>query len=289
MSNLITSFLRGLVSNMTQPPTQQVYSNTLQLVTGTPVALDFKTLQNNLKLDNIQGVWIDNSQNSSPAQLTVQATLQNFTVPAGYQGVAPLYVTADLVVIVSGNGNLPMVFLNFPTPAAVWPAAGGGTQTFTGGNLNTRDTNIALAMDQSGVGVVEKAYGNADQIVRRRLGAALSGQVTAAGNTVLLAGAPSVFLSSADISVDGNASLAAAGSLTVTLSFGTSALQILKRTIVLPNAAPATPSPRYELFNQSDLSFIGALAADNLTMNLSAALTSGGVQYTLGAGTTGVQ
>lgn len=291
MGNSANDSIRGMVANMSQPGSQQVYSQTMQLAMGTPQSLDFKVLVNTMKIDNIQGVYVDNSNGGAALNINVQATLQNFTVPQGYQGICPLFVTQDMVLNISGSGSIPLIFLNFPTPVGVWPATGAtsGSMTFTGANLNTRDTNIATAMDQTGVGVVEKCYTGADAIVRRRLGNPLVGNVTAAATTVLLAGAPSVFISSIDVSVDGNAALAAAGPLTVTLFFGTSAQRIFQRTVILPAAAPAVTTPRLELFNQSDLTFLGALAADNISLTLSAALTSGTVSYVLGAGTTALQ
>lgn len=290
MLNNINNLIRQTVSNMLMPQKQNIWGMTLALTAGVAVSLDFKTLANQNTVDNIQGIWIDNSNGTAPLGLSVPASLQNFTVPTGYQGVAPLYVTPDLVINFLGTGNVPVTFLNFPTPVAVWPAntAASGAFTFTGGNLNTRDVNIAANTEAGGLDTLLKLFSSGDVPVHARAGNPISGQATAAGAVDVLAGAPSVFLSSADISVDGNASLAAAGPFTVTLAFGTSGLQICKRTIVLPNAAPATATPRYELFNQSDLNFLGAVAADKLTLTLSAALTSGAVQYTLGAGTTAV-
>lgn len=287
----ILNIIKGVVSNMSQPGSQQVYSQTAVLVAGTPQILDFKSLVNTMKVDNIQGVYVDNSAGGAAVNISVAATLQNFTVPQGYQGICPLFVTQDMVLILSGNGNIPMVFLNFPTPAAVWPASGAtsGSMTFTGPNLNTQDVTLAASADQGSVGVVEKNYTTLDGLIRRRLGRVASANLTAAATTVILAGAPSVFLSSVDVSVDGNASLAAAGPFTVTLFFGTSAVRIFQRTIVLPAAAPAVATPRYELFNQSDLAFLGTLAADNISITLSAALTTGTVSYVLGLGQTGVQ
>lgn len=290
MTNSLTNIIRNVVSNMTMPQSQNVWGNTLTLAAGIPVQYDFKSLANQNAVQNLQGIWIDNSAGTAACTVSVPASLQNFTVPIGYQGVAPLYVTPDMVLVFSGIGVVPVVFLNFPTPASVWPAntAASGSFTFTGGALNTRDAVLDPLAQTGGLLVVPNLYGNADAPIYARQGNPLSGNVTAAGTTVLLAGAPSVFLSSVDVSVDGNASLAAAGPLTVTLFFGTSATRIFQRTVILPAAAPATPTPRYELFNQSDLAFIGTIAGDNISFTLSAALTSGTVSYVLGAGTTAV-
>lgn len=289
MTNNINDSIRSQVGTMNMPSSQQTYSQVLNLTLGAPVSLDFKTLANLHQIENIQGIWIDNSQGTGTVTATVVATLQNFTVPTGYQGVAPLYVSPDNVISFTGAGTVTIVFLNFPTPVGVWPAASNsGQQTFSGMYLNTQDKNIALAMDQNSVDVVPKYYTGGDGLVHKRSGNVISGRLTASGSTVLLAGAPSVFLSSIDVAVDGYAELAAQGYFYVTLLFGTSAKQIFQRGIYLNNTLPSQNN-LYQLISLSDVDYIGALTGDNLTIQLSATLTVGAVNYTIGCGTTAVQ
>lgn len=123
MSNNVNDTLIGGVSNFTMPILQQVYSQVFVLASGTTLSLDFKPLVNQNKIGSIQGVYIDNSAGSVPATLLVVATLQMISIPAGFQGIMPLYITADNVVQLTGNGNVTVIFNNFPTPAAVWKAS----------------------------------------------------------------------------------------------------------------------------------------------------------------------
>jgi len=288
--NNISNLIRQTVSNMLMPQKSNIWGMTLALTGGVPISLDFKTLANQNTVDNIQGIWIDNSAGTAALVLSVPASLQNFTVPIGYQGVAPLYVTPDLVINFTGAGNVPVTFLNFPTPVGVWPAntAASGAFTFTGGNLNTRDTTIASLAEAGGLDVIEKLYASGDTPVHHRSGNPISGNITAAGTTVLLAGAPSVFLSSADVSISGGAQIAVAGLVNVRLFFGTSGLTIFNKNIFLGAAAPGVDQGPFTLFRLSNLDYLGALAGDNLSITLGTALTVGSLEYTLGAGTTAV-
>lgn len=290
MTNSVMNMIRQIVSNMSMPQAQNSWGQTLNLVGGVPVTLDFKTLANQNSIQNIQGLWVDNSAGTAACVVSVPATLQNFTVPAGYQGVTPLYVSPDLVIIFSGTGAVPVVFTNFPTPVGVWPAntAASGAFTFTGGNLNTRDVNIAAAVDGGAIDTVQKLYTGGDTQVHHRSGNVISGTTAAAGTTVILAGAPSVFLSSAHVSISGGAQVAAPGLVNVRLFFGTSGLTIFNKNVFLGNAAPGVDQAPFQLFSLSNLDYLGALAADNLSITLGTALTVGNLEWTVGAGTTAV-
>lgn len=121
--NNVNSTQIGAVSTFSMPTLQQVYSQIFTLTSGQTVNLDFKPLVNQHKVSSIQGVYIDNSLGTATFTLLVVATLQLISIPAGYQGIMPLYMTADNVVQLTGNGTVPVIFNNFPTPAAVWKAS----------------------------------------------------------------------------------------------------------------------------------------------------------------------
>ena len=123
MTNNVNDTLIGGVSNFTMPTVQQTYSQTFTLTTGTNVIIDFKTPVNQNKINSIQGVYIDNSAGTTACVVQANATNQRVSIPAGYQGIMPFYMTADNVVTISGNGSVPIIFNNFPTPAAVWKAS----------------------------------------------------------------------------------------------------------------------------------------------------------------------
>lgn len=120
-----------LVSNGNPPPSPQANAFQLVLISGAAQALDLKPLANLHRIKNIQGIFVDNSAGSSAVSISTAAG-QNFIVPTSYQGVMPLYLSADQVLTISGDGNVNFVLLNFPTPASVWPTATTGVVSISG-------------------------------------------------------------------------------------------------------------------------------------------------------------
>lgn len=125
------------VSNGKNPNNGQVFGVPLTLV-GTAVTLDLKTLVNLHRVNDVQGIFMDNSGGSTALQVST-TTGQKIAIPSGYQGVMPLYLSADKTITFNGNGTVNLVLLNFPTPAAVWPASGGGSADVVDGQLLVSD------------------------------------------------------------------------------------------------------------------------------------------------------
>jgi hypothetical protein len=287
MANSPQDAIRGQVGNMSMPSLQQVYSQTLNLVLGTAINLDFKSLVNQNKLENIQGIFADNSAGTSILEITAIATNTTFKIPPGYQGVMPLYMTADMALNISGAGTVPVTFLNFPTPAAVWPAtAGSSSNTYTGDDLNTRDSNIAAHTVAGGIQTMQRVLGGGDAPKYLRQGSAFHGTLTANGTTTIVTGAPTFFLTSARVYVSGNAAFTAPTNLVVTLA-GSVSGTIAAASLYGVATVPLVTTVGYTMIDISGVDFVGSASGENLTLTVAGAnFASGLIDYTIGAGTT---
>lgn len=117
-----------MVSTGTNPSAAKVFSFPLTL-TGATLTIDLTPLANLHRIDNVQGLFIDNSAGTQSLNVNTTAG-QNFTIPSTYQGLMPLYLSAQNIINFTGNGTVNITLLNFPTPAAVWPTTlpSGATQ-----------------------------------------------------------------------------------------------------------------------------------------------------------------
>lgn len=107
-----------------------------------------------------QAAYVDNSTVTTAVTLTVKGTGQVVTVPAGSQGIFPLFFTATPGLFISttgtGSGVTRVTYLNVPTNAAgVWSTTGssgsytgppaasqGGTTAGTQGGLSLVGVNL---------------------------------------------------------------------------------------------------------------------------------------------------
>src|ERR1700749_812468 len=116
MANSIYNIQPFQVSTMETPSTSQVYSTLLNLDMSSPTAvIDLKSLANLHRVGNVQGIWMENSAGTTSLSVTM-ASLQTFTIPAGWQGLAPIYLSADNVLTFTGQGLVGIVLINVPTP-----------------------------------------------------------------------------------------------------------------------------------------------------------------------------
>ncbi len=176
-TNNIYSTTGTTVSNGTQPNAGKVFAFSATLV-GVPVAFDLKPLVNLNRIDNVQGVFIDNSAGTST--LTCSTSIgQAIKVPAGFQACMPVYLSADKVITFNGNGTVPIVLLNFPTPAAVWDASGNGGSELVviDGLLQVQDPALEALISAGGLNVnviaggstLSQGYGPSDETVIARV------------------------------------------------------------------------------------------------------------------------
>lgn len=126
------------VNTGTKPVISQVYSFPLTLVGGSITSFDLKPLANNHRIQNVQGIFVDNSAGTIPLTVTTAAG-QIFKIPAGYQGVMPIYLSPDNVITFAGTGTVNVTLLNFPTPAAVWNATTSGSVVTISGTVQVQD------------------------------------------------------------------------------------------------------------------------------------------------------
>lgn len=79
-------------------------------------------------INAVQSVFIDNSNNSASALLTVSGTNQKINMPPYSQGIMPLLLSGDTGVAVSmvtaGTVQIPMTFLNVQHDGIIWSAQG---------------------------------------------------------------------------------------------------------------------------------------------------------------------
>jgi len=152
------------VSVGNNPQVPQVYTFPVVLLSGATLDIDLKPLANTHRMQNVQGVFLDNSLGSTALALTTTAG-QNIVIPAGGQAVMPLYLSAIGTITLTGTGEVNITLLNFPTPACVWGASG---QVVTiSGTVQVQDLvteqrlatiqNQAVALSASVVGTVAAA------------------------------------------------------------------------------------------------------------------------------------
>jgi hypothetical protein len=143
------------VSNGITPKISNMYSFPLTLVAGAVLELDLKPLFNLHRIQNPQGIFIDNSEGTDTCTFSTSGG-PTVSIAAGWQALLPLYMSADGVFNVSGDGSVDITLLNFPTPAAVWPSNSAANQVSVVGTVTVTDPIAEgyLANLQPGVGLV---------------------------------------------------------------------------------------------------------------------------------------
>lgn len=106
----------------------RVYSFTATL-TGSPITFDPRPLRYRNELTSVQGIFIDNSAGSAEFSITGSAN-QTINVATGAQAFAPFYLNDNDVMKLNGNGTVTFLLLNFPTPAAQFPAQSASGASF---------------------------------------------------------------------------------------------------------------------------------------------------------------
>lgn len=119
------------VINATIPPEgPKAIPQTLDFTIANTVIIDFTTAFSQGRITAIQTLWLDNSGNEQPVQITVEGTQQIITFPAGAQGTIPIIAANRPKFTCQSVGNVALqsVWLNVPMPQALWfPAEGAGT------------------------------------------------------------------------------------------------------------------------------------------------------------------
>ena len=113
--------------------------------TGGPDELDITFSMSNNNIDQIQSVFIDNTNGSELFVLSVISTGQQIKMRPGYQGWRPILVnpTSDSFVFTGGNALVPLFFVDVPMPIG----------DSLGTNLNVGVAALATAVVTGGVPV----------------------------------------------------------------------------------------------------------------------------------------
>jgi hypothetical protein len=123
------------------PQVSRVYTFSLALVSGSPVQFDLRSLQNSNQFKDAQGIYVDNSANTTAVSITEPSGIIK-TIPAQSQGMLPLYLpSANPVIGLSGSGTVNFNLINFPTPAMVWSVASSNIPV-TGGFAQVSDPTL---------------------------------------------------------------------------------------------------------------------------------------------------
>lgn len=272
------------VSNGAIPTASRVYSFSVLLTSGAETIIDLRPYVYKNVIKQVQGVYIDNSDNTTSTTLSVIGG-QNITIAPQSQGVFPLYLSDDYTLTLSGSGTVTLVLLNFPTPAATWSVVPPAALPISGGKMLVSDPTLEALIANGAYQANPTFYGSGDILVHGRAGNAYSGTLATASTTTIIAGSPSAFITDYDLTLSPNATLATAGMITVTLAFATAGQIISRQLYVSGAAANGPPTPIGKL---SGLNLIGSLADDSVTLTLSTALATGAVEYTIIGGTTAV-
>lgn len=232
---------------------------------STPFLIDWRQFAIDAQSFQPQGVFIDNTQGTVPLVLVVNPIGYVITVPAGTTQQSQFPAPSGQTMTITGDpiNQVSIYFVDFP----VLPSG-----------LSAQITNVPNVIIQ---GIVETdttplAAGNSLPY-RTQDYVALAdykyGAITGAAVTVALAPtSANENLRKLSISLSGNAATAAGGALTVSVLVG--AVQVCRKTIYLPAAAPAAPGVLSSII---DVDFpVGIpMAGSALNVTISTALSVG--------------
>lgn len=104
---------------------------------ATAQTIDFLGQTERLKISMVQGVFVDNSENSGVLTITANSTRQKIQVQPGCQGYFPILVNNPprFLLLSSEAATVGLQFFNFPMSPLQWgPQGGGGSLDLTAGS-----------------------------------------------------------------------------------------------------------------------------------------------------------
>lgn len=236
-----------------------------------PLLIDWRQYAIDNELFQPQGVFIDNSAGTTPLVITILPIGYKVTCPAGLQVQAQFPAPNGQTATITGDpaNSATVTFVDFPvlpsgTTAAITNTVNVNLQSVSGGVRVPVDPNPLAAgntlpyRDQEYVPQAEFHY------------LSLSGATTTVNVTPTTANQN---LRKLKISASGDATLAAAGEITLTATLNGSV--IFTRTVYLTATTPAG-SPMIEVLCDENFDMIGLpAAAGNLTVSITTALATG--------------
>jgi len=261
---------------------------TFDFVAQASYSIDLQNQQSRHVFSMIQTMWIDNSGNTQPVSITFDVIGQNVKFGPGWQGYFPVMVVNPprFTISSAGGQTTKIVLLNVPFPAGSWGTTQQSNLYDSAGNLLVSDQILEAGISGNHFQSDEWIMGNNDTRVPRFSASSniVGAKSTNGATSILAAGgaAANIFISSIDISISGNAT-SAAGTVVVSLLNGATA--IFQHEVALPLLAGVG---LVKLFSISNLNYLFSTLNTALSINLSAALTAGNVQYNIGAAYTSV-
>lgn len=246
------------------------YVNYSGVFSATPVTIDWRNYQINNFPFQPQGVFVDNTQGTGELVINIQPIGYNVIIPAGTSAQAQFPAPNGQTMSITGNGQATVIFVDFP----VLPNAG---QVNIGNTVNVDITGIAAGVTIP-VAPTINAQGLPYQVVQTpSAGNYGHGSISGAGTSASFTpGTANLNLRKLALSITGNASLAAAG--IVTLSVTVNGVAVFSEGIYLPAAAGTNAGEAYT----RNLDFDGIAlpaAAGNITVTLSSALATGQLDF----------
>jgi len=255
----------------------------------TSITLNLLTLLNSGQMSSVQSAFVDNSENTQQLSITSQLTGQTNVVPPESQAWVTILAPNQAQLTFASTGAVPVTvqLCNFAnTPGVISSNSSTPAFSFASGTGYLNVTDVALDALTNAYGLKTIAFGQANNDTFRPafLGTkAFSGSI-AAGSTsaTIITGSPSFFFTSAFIYVDPNAVVGTAADIVFSLKDGSNT--IFQRSLYIPTALQ--PTYNNVIAELTDLDYISTAASQSLTLNLSAALSTGNVYYNVFGGTT---
>ena len=244
------------------------YQGTLS---ATPLLVDWRQFAIDNELFQPQGVYIDNTAGTVPLVVTILPINFKVTCPAGLTLEASFPAPNGQTATITGdpNNSATVIFVDYP----VLPS-GNATNVLNTVNVNLNSVSAGVRVPTDGNPL---AAGNTlPYRTQEYVPAAEAGHIQITGAATTGNYQPVTAqqnLRKIILTLSGNATLAAAGQVTVTLTLN--GVTIFTAIMYVGATVPAN-SPSFEEFSNLDFGMIGLPAgAGNLTATISTALASG--------------
>ncbi len=252
--------------------TTHVYLTSLS-ASASPATGNFASLQFDGVPFRPQGVWIDNTNGTGEAIVTIQPIGFSIKVPAGANMAANFPSTENLKYSVTGSGNVNLFWADFP----LLPTSTVSTLdlTSTGGVLPVEIDSIAAGV----IFDVNLPTSPTSPLYTRKTAGAITaynGTVSGTETSDSIVVTNNVSFKKLRLSLSDNATLAAAGINTITVNVG--GVNIFSEGVFVPGTALDTTGLLWEV----DLDFTAGeinTLTDDVIITLSTALATGQLNY----------
>lgn len=256
---------------------------TLDFTAGQTYTFDATAQQmNGQRISVFQTIFVDNSLATVPLSIAVANTQQVIKIPGGSQAYIPIACTSKLSVTFASSSGLVLyaAILNIPMNGIVWNSSGSFTFD-ANGNLLVRDTVLDSTVSGGYMNVAPSPLaGDGTRIPETYATSRFNGAVATTSPLTIITGAPGYIVKDIAIYLTPDATLAAAGVLNATLTDG--AATIATGRVFIPTTAVTGLTGPIPLIVRSGLQYTAKIAANKLSLTLSAALATGTVSVDVG-------